>query len=63
MRKNYDFSGAIKNPHAGKFKDGYTIIVNHNDYDEIITITKTKKPKGEDFAGVDSSATFPVMNT
>ena len=47
MRKHYDFSNAIKNPHAGKFKDGYTIIVEHKEYDEIITVTKTKKPKGE----------------
>jgi len=23
MRKHYDFSDAVKNPHAGKFKDGY----------------------------------------
>jgi hypothetical protein len=41
-----DFSKAIKNPFAGKFKDGYTIIAEHKDYDEIITVTKTRKIKG-----------------
>ena len=46
MRKHYDFSNATKNPHAGKFKDGYKIIVEHKDYDEIITIKKMTKPKG-----------------
>ena len=40
-----DFSKAIKNPFAGKFKDGYTIIAEHKDYDEIITITKKKRSK------------------
>ena len=47
MRRHYDFSNATKNPHAGKFKDGYTIIVEHKDYDEVITVSKTKKPKTE----------------
>ena len=47
MRKHYDFSGAVKNPHAGKFKDGYTIVVSHNDYDEVITIKKEIKPKSD----------------
>jgi len=45
MRKHYDFSNAVRNPHAGKFKDGYTIIVEHKDYNEVITITKSRKPK------------------
>jgi hypothetical protein len=40
-----DFSKARKNPFAGKFKDGYTIIVEHKDYDEIITVKKTRKYK------------------
>ena len=44
MRKHYDFSKAVRNPHAGKFKDGYTIVVEHKDYDEIITVTKSNKP-------------------
>ena len=47
MRKHYDFSNAVKNPHAGKFKNGYVIIVEHKDYDEIITVKKTTKPKSE----------------
>ena len=46
-----DFSKAIKNPFAGKFKNGYTIIVEHKDYDEIITVTKTRQDKnGNQFA-------------
>lgn len=40
-----DFSGAIKNPFAGKFRNGYTVLVEHADYDEIITVTKTRKSK------------------
>ena len=47
MRKHYDFSNAVKNPHAGKLKNGYTIIINHKDYDEVITITKSMKQKKE----------------
>ena len=56
MRKHYDFSNAVRNPHAGKFKDGYTIIVEHKDYDEIITVRKTKKPKGENSSDVAAGA-------
>ena len=62
MRKHYDFSNAIKNPHAGKLKDGYTIIVEHKDYDEIITVKKTKKPKDENGSDVTVSASVPVIN-
>ncbi len=40
-----DLSKGRKNPFAGKFKDGYTIIIEHKDYDEIITVKKTKKVK------------------
>jgi len=40
-----DFSNARKNPFAGKFKDGYTIIVEHKDFDEIITVKKTRQDK------------------
>ena len=47
MRKHYDFSNAIKNPHAGMFKDGYTVIVEHKGYDEVITITKSRKEKND----------------
>jgi len=45
MRKHYDFSNAVKNPHAGRLKDGYTIVVHHKDYDEIITVSKSRKPR------------------
>jgi len=45
MRKHYDFSNAIENPHAGKLKNGYTIVINHKDYDEVITITKSMHQK------------------
>ena len=62
MRKHYDFSKAIRNPHAGKFKDGYTIVVEHKDYNEIITVTKTKKPKDESSATVTDNSISPVMN-
>ena len=40
-----DFSNAVKNPFAGKFRNGYTIIVEHKDYDEIITVKKTRRDK------------------
>ena len=41
-----DISKAVKNPFAGRFKGGYTIIVEHKDYDEVITIKKTVREKG-----------------
>jgi len=40
-----DFSKGRKNPFAGQFKDGYTIIVEHDTYEEIITINKKRVPK------------------
>ena len=40
-----DFSRGRKNPFAGMFKEGYTIIVEHKDYDEIITVKKTRRDK------------------
>ena len=43
-----DFSKGRKNPFAGKFKNGYTIIVEHKDYDEVITVTKTRRDKSND---------------
>jgi hypothetical protein len=49
---NYDeipkitnFSKGRKNPFAGKFRNGYTVIVEHKDYDEIIEVKKTKRMK------------------
>jgi hypothetical protein len=47
MRDHYDFSNAFKNPHAARRKHGYTIIVEHKDYDEIIDIKKSRVPKGQ----------------
>jgi hypothetical protein len=63
MRKHYDFSNAIKNPHAGMLKDGYTIIVTHKEYDEIITVKKSKKLRSENSTEVTSGVTVPVINT
>ena len=40
-----DISRGRKNPFAGRFKDGYTIIVEHQDYDEVITVKKTRRAK------------------
>jgi len=40
-----DFSKGRKNPFAGKFKDGYTIIVEHENYDEIIEVKKARVEK------------------
>ena len=62
MRKHYDFSNAVKNPHAGKFKDGYTIVVSHQDYDEVITVKKEKKPKSDSITIPGSGASAPVIN-
>jgi len=49
---NYDdipkitnFSKGRKNPFAGQFRDGYTIIVEHKDHDEIIEVKKTRRMK------------------
>ena len=62
MRKHYDFSDAVKNPHAGKFKDGYTIVVSHKDYDEVIIVKKEKKPKGDNSNPVKAVVSTPVPN-
>jgi hypothetical protein len=40
-----DFSKGRKNPFAERFKNGYTIIVEHKDYDEIIEVKKTRRMK------------------
>jgi len=60
MRKHYDFSSAVKNPHAGKFKAGYTMVVSHKDYDEVITVKKEKKPKGESITATSADASDSV---
>ena len=40
-----DFSKGRKNPFAGKFKDGYTVIVEHEGYDEIRKYDFSKIPR------------------
>lgn len=40
-----DFSKGRKNPFAGKFKNGYTIIVEHNDHEEVIEVKRTRREK------------------
>jgi len=62
MRKHYNFSGAVKNPHAGKFKDGYTIVVSHQDYDEVITVKKEKKTKCSSEATIEPVVSVPATN-
>jgi hypothetical protein len=63
MRKHYDFSNAVRNPHAGKFRNGYTIVIEHKDYDEVITVTKTKRPKDENGATSPNNEKQPALNT
>ena len=43
-----DFSKGRKNPFAGQFKHGYTITVEYEDFDEIITVKKTMRSKNND---------------
>ena len=40
-----DFSKGRKNPFAGQFKDGYTIIIEHDDHEEVIEVKKTRREK------------------
>jgi len=40
-----DFSKGRKNPFAGQFKHGYTITIEHEDFDEIVTVKKTVRDK------------------
>ena len=40
-----DFSKGRKNPFAGRFKDGYTIVIEHKDFEEVITVKKTRRDK------------------
>ena len=40
-----DFSKGRKNPFAGRFKNGYTITIEHKDYNEIIEVKKTRQAK------------------
>jgi len=45
MRDDYDFSNAIKNPYAQRLKKGYTIVIEHEDYDEVITVKRERREK------------------
>jgi len=40
-----DFSKARKNPFAGRFREGYTVIVEHDGYNEIRKYDFTKIPR------------------
>ena len=40
-----DFSKGRKNPFAGMFRNGYVTIIEHEDFDEVITVTKTIREK------------------
>ena len=42
-----DFSKGRKNPFAGRFKNGYTVIVEHEGYDEIRKYDFNKIPRSE----------------
>jgi len=42
-----DFSQGRVNPFAGMFKNGYTVIIEHKNYDEIITVSKSKRKKAD----------------
>ncbi|MCL2171484.1 MAG: hypothetical protein FWB71_04965 [Defluviitaleaceae bacterium] len=46
MKDEYDFSKAVRNPHfAAKMKNGYTVIIEHDEHDEIIRVERTVKTK------------------
>jgi len=62
MRKNYDFSNATKNPHAGKLKDGFTVVVEHKDFDEIITVKKSAKLKPDNSKNADIGSSITATN-
>ena len=40
-----DFSKGRKNPFAGKFKDGYTVIIERDGYNEVRNYDFTKIPR------------------
>jgi len=42
-----DISAAVRNPFAGVFKNGYTIRIEHDDYDEIVTVKRTRREKSK----------------
>jgi len=50
MKDHYDFSNAIKNPFAKSMKKGYTIIIEHDNYNEIIEVKKTIQEKSAKMA-------------
>ena len=62
MRKYYDFSNAKKNPHNEMLKNGYTIIVEHNDFNETITVKKTRQQKSNNKIEESSSKSLPIAS-
>ena len=62
MRKHYDFANAVRNPHSETLKNGYTIIIHHKDCDELITVTKSKKPKKDSETMAADSKVIPIVN-
>jgi len=53
MREHYDFSEAIKNPHAKRLKKGYTFVIEHENYDEIIKVEKSIKVRNSNDSKVE----------
>jgi len=48
MKDHYDFSKAVRRPDfAEKLKNGYTIRIEHEDYDEIIDVSRKIIAKNE----------------
>jgi len=62
MKKNYDFSNAIKNPHANALKDGYTIVVEHKNYDEVITVKKSIQSKKNKNTSADETPNIAIAS-
>jgi len=51
-----DFSKGWRNPEiAQRRKNGYTVIVEHKDFDEIIEIKKRRVPKGQGISTLQES--------
>ena len=62
MKKNYDFSNATRNPHAKKLENGYTIVIEHKDYNEVITVKKSKQAKENKNTSADETPKIVAAN-
>jgi len=62
MRRHYDFKNAVKNPYAGRLKDGYTIVIEHKDFNEVITVKKSKLPKNENGSITEVDSAVSAVN-